>query len=221
MSAREGSGCHSSAVSDPAARSLLLVHGAGSGPWIFESWSADFPHVRVHAPDLHERLDVAHASMHDYANRVVSAAATLPRPVALCGWSMGGLVVLMAAARVRPHSVVLIEPSPPAEAQGFAPDTALRRGTFDPEQVYGTFPPGVVARPESEFARAERKRGISVPALPCPSLVVSGDEFPEERGTRVAALYGAKERRFPGLDHWGLILDPQVRSAIAAFLATA
>ncbi len=155
-------------MSERVAASLLLVHGAGNGPWIFDGWANDFPRLRVRTVDLHEGLDIARASMHDYADSLGAAAGQLPRPVSLCGWSMGGLVVVIAAERVRPHSVVLIEPSPPAEAQGFAPDTALRPGTFDPEQVYG-----------------------------------------------------AKERRFPGLDHWGLILDPRVRETIAAFLETA
>jgi hypothetical protein len=49
--------------------------------------------------------------------------------------------------------------------------------------VYGSFPSDMRARPESLFARAERKRGISVPSLPCPSLVIYGDEFP--RGARL------------------------------------
>jgi pimeloyl-ACP methyl ester carboxylesterase len=56
-------------------------------------------------------LDVANASHGDYANRVVLEAEALPQPVCLCGWSMGGLAVLQAAVRVRPHSLVLLETS--------------------------------------------------------------------------------------------------------------
>lgn len=203
-------------VRAPAA--LLLVHGAGSGPWVFDGWEDDFPGLRVHAVDLHARLDIRIASMDDYAGRLVEAAQSLPQPVALCGWSMGGLVALVAAARVRPHSVILIEPSPPAETQGIAADAELPTGTFDPEQVYGPFPPGMRARPDSARARAERKRGISVQELPCPSLVVYGDEFTEERGRRIARFYGSAERYFPGLDHWGLVTDPRVPRAVAHVL---
>jgi pimeloyl-ACP methyl ester carboxylesterase len=57
--------------------------------------------------------------MADYAERVVSAARALPRPVSVCGWSMGGLVALQAAASARPQSVILIEASPPGEVEGF------------------------------------------------------------------------------------------------------
>lgn len=198
--------------------SLLLVHGAGSGPSVFDDWPQAFPRLRVAAVDLQEGVDVPSASMSDYAERVVAAAGVLPRPVALCGWSMGGLVVLQAAAHVRPHSVILIEASPPGEVQGFNPDVAVATGTFDPEEVYGRFPPGVRVRPESVLARAERKRGISVRHLPFPSLVIFGDAFRDERGTPIAQLYGSEERDFPGLDHWDLVRDRRVREGIADFL---
>ena len=70
------------------------------------------------------------------------------------------------------------------------------------------------ARPESSLARAERKRGISIPSLPCPALVAYGDEFAEERGHALAAHYGAEELHLPGLDHWGLVLDERVREEL-------
>jgi pimeloyl-ACP methyl ester carboxylesterase len=68
--------------------SLLLVHGAGSDSAIFDDWPQAFPRLRVAAVDLQEGIDVAGASMTDYAKRVVAAAGVLPQPVALCGWSM-------------------------------------------------------------------------------------------------------------------------------------
>jgi pimeloyl-ACP methyl ester carboxylesterase len=156
--------------------------------------------------------------MVDYAAAVVAAARELPAPAVLCGWSMGGLAVLMAAAEARPQRVVLLEPSAPAEVQGVH-DVPPAEGVFDPEAEYGPFPPGQRARPESLTARAERKRGVSLPALPCPSVVVYGDEFRELRGHGIAALYGSDELDFPGLDHWDLVLDPRVRHAVAARLA--
>lgn len=196
----------------------MLVHGAGSGPWVYGGWSDYFPGLTVVPVDLQDGIDVATASHGDYAQIVVEAATTLAGPVVLCGWSMGGLVVLQAAERVRPHSVVLLEPSPPAEVQGFSPDTEVADGAFDPEVVYGTFPPGMRARPESSRARAERKRGISIPTLPCRSLVIYGDAFREERGNSIARLYGSDEFDFPGLDHWALVRDPRVRTSVRDWL---
>ncbi len=77
---------------------------------------------------------------------------------------------------------------------------------FDPEGVYGPFP--VRARPESTLARAERKRGISVPSLPYPTLVVTGDDFREERGA-VAAHYAAEQLDLGGRNHWELVLGKE------------
>ena len=84
--------------------------------------------------------------------------------------------------------------------------------------VYGSFPSDMRARPELLFARAERKRGISVPSLPCPSLVIYGDEFREERGLPLVSLYGSEGYDAPGLDHWGLVRDRRVCEKIIRFL---
>ena len=195
----------------------MLVHGAGSGPYVFDGWPASFPGVDLVAVDLQDGLDVASASHDDYARRAADAALAARRPLALCGWSMGGLVVLQAAARVRPAAIVLLEASAPGEVQGFQ-ESEIHKGTFDPEEIYGAFPPGMPARAESLFARGERKRGISVPALPCPSLVVYGDDFPDDRGRALAELYGSDVRAFPGLAHWDLVLRPEVPAAVADWL---
>lgn len=196
----------------------MLVHGAGSGPWVWQGWSEALPGMSVTAVDLHRGRDVAATSMWDYTASVYEAAEVMPTPLALCGWDMGGLVVAMAARTLRPESVVLIEPSPPLEVRG-EEDVLLERGTYDPEEIAGPFPPGMAPRPESALARAERLRGISVPSLPCRSLVVSGRRFGEERGRRIAELYGSEHEEFPDLDHWDLVLDPRVPPTVARFLA--
>lgn len=198
--------------------SLLLIHGGGSGAWIFESWYRQFPGMVVRAVGLQENVNVDRAGMGDYARVVVEASRRLPSPASLCGWSMGGLVALMASQWVRPHALVLIEPSAPAEIQGIHPEVELVHGRFDPEEVYGRFPSGQKARLESSLARSERKRGISLPIVPCPTLVVYGHDFPDERGRAVARLYGSDEHHFPDLGHWGLITDERVPKAIACYL---
>jgi Alpha/beta hydrolase family len=196
-------------------RSLLLAHGAGSGPWVFDGWADVFPDVEVEAVDLMAGLNVAEASMSNYAAVIVRAAEWLPRPRALCGWSSGGLAAMMAARQAEADLLILLEASAPGEVQGFDESVALRSGTFDPEETYGAFPPGMRARPESLLARAERKRGVSVPELPCPALVVYGDEFQQERGRALAAYYGAEELALSGLDHWDLVLDERARGYLS------
>ena len=185
---------------------------------MFRGWAEAFTDTEVYAVDLHAGLDVAEASMQNYEAAVACAAGLLGRPLAIVGWSMGGLAATMAARRVLPEALVLLESSPPGEVQGFDDAVPLGRGTFDAEEVYGSFPDGIPARPESLLARAERKRGISVPSLPGRTLVVSGREFQEERGSRLAAFYGAEELSLPEADHWDLVLAPAVRDAIARWL---
>jgi pimeloyl-ACP methyl ester carboxylesterase len=158
------------------------------------------------------------ASMDDYASAIAGSAARVPGSVAVCGWSMGGLAAMMAARESQPDHLVLLEPSPPAEVQGTDKAVELAGGTFDAEEAYGAFPPGIRARRESALARAERKRGIAVRSLPGRTLVVDGKSFPDDRGRRLAAHYGAEELEFRDLDHWGLILDRRVPRAIASWL---
>jgi pimeloyl-ACP methyl ester carboxylesterase len=104
---------------------------------VFDAWPGSFPQWQVLTPDLHADLDLSTASMNDYANVAVMAAAP-PVPdalVALYGWSMGGLVALMAAPIVRPDALVLLEPSLPAELAGQDPHVPVNAGTFEPAEL--------------------------------------------------------------------------------------
>jgi pimeloyl-ACP methyl ester carboxylesterase len=191
---------------------FLLVHGAGTGPWVFDGWEGK-------AIDLQAGLNVEAASMLNYEAVVTAHAGLLGRPLVLVGWSMGGLAAMMAARRAQPDRLVLVEPSPPAEVQGFHLEVPIHEGAYDPEEVYGRFPEGVRARAESLLARCERKRGVSVPSLPCPTLVVYSDLFADERGRPVAAFYGAEELHVPAASHWELVLGKTVPAEIVKWSA--
>jgi hypothetical protein len=191
----------------------LLVHGAGSGPWIFDSWLDAFPGLDVRAVDLPV---AAGASMGDYAAAI--AGATCPRAGRGLRLEHGRPRGDEAARETEPDQLVLLEPSPPAEIQGSDATVELAGGTFDPEDAYGAFPPGIRGRPESTLARAERKRGIAVRSLPGRTLVIYGKSFPDDRGRRLAAHYGSEHLEFPDLNHWGLVLERRVPRAIASWL---
>jgi pimeloyl-ACP methyl ester carboxylesterase len=204
-----------------AARILVCLHGAGSCASVFDGWRASFPGWNVVAPDLQAGLELSTASMDDYVVAAVSAAtlATPASEVALCGWSMGGLVALMAAERIRPAALVVLEPSLPAEIGGVHAEVPLQRGTFDPMEVYGSWPGDPPTRLESNWALAERRRGISVPSVRCPLLVVASKTYRDKRGASVADFYHGELACFPALHHVSLVTQVIVREAIFQWLS--
>jgi pimeloyl-ACP methyl ester carboxylesterase len=197
------------------------VHGSGSGPWAFDGWADSFPGATVEAVDLQAGLDLARASIADYADAVVRAAARLPRPLALVGWSLGGLVAMCAAERVRPDALVLLDSSPPLEVQGLRAEVVPAPGTFDPVGTGSIAPPGRRHRRESSLAMGQRDRGVSVPSLPVGTrtLVVFGDRFRHDRGPILAAHLGADQLDAGPVTHSDLVSDEALRDCIASWLA--
>jgi hypothetical protein len=200
-----------------ATPTIALAHGATSGPWVFDDWVDALDGWDVRVPDLQEGLDVAHASMRGYAGRLIEAAGGA-RPLVFGGWSMGGLVAMMAAAELGPAGLVVIEPSAPLEVAGGDHSVEPAPGTYEAEDVYGPQPAGTIHRTESLLARQERHRGISVPAVPCPLLVVAGRDHAEDRGRAIASHYGGDLITFHGLGHGALVRDTQPRGAVATWL---
>jgi pimeloyl-ACP methyl ester carboxylesterase len=142
---------------------------------------------------------------------------------------MGGLVAMMAAARRTPEALVVIEPSLPldllpervGDAPGAAPGAAPRVGTYDAADEYGPPEPRTRHRPESTFALDERRRGISVPHLRCPVLVVAGRSYVDVRGRPVAEHYGAELLELPHLGHADLVRDETAVRAVMAWVRRA
>jgi hypothetical protein len=113
----------------------------------------------------------------------------------------------------------LLEASAAAEIQGSNPCIELVAGTFNPDEIYGPSAFAFPSRRESSVARAERKRGIAIPSLPCPTLVIYGEEFRTERGEAIARFYRTEAHFFEGRSHCDLVLDPEVRERISDFLS--
>jgi pimeloyl-ACP methyl ester carboxylesterase len=201
------------------ASALICLHGAGSYPSLFDDWPTSFPQWAVLAPDLQADLDLPTASMEDYVRAAVRAAReSRCATVALCGWSMGGLVALLAAGMMQPAAVIALEPSPPAEIAGVHANIAIEPGTFDPDEVNGAWPDNPPTRRESGWALAERQRGISVPTVSCPLLVVASRTYATTRGRPIADFYGGDLLEFPDLHHVSLVDEAAVRTAILSWL---
>jgi pimeloyl-ACP methyl ester carboxylesterase len=107
--------------------SILLVHGAATGAWVWDAWRRELGGLgwQVNVLDLrgHGRsmpADLATVTMEDYVADVASvtvqiAAAQGVHPI-VGGWSLGGMVAMMYAAQ-HPETpgLLLFDPMLPAE----------------------------------------------------------------------------------------------------------
>lgn len=96
-------------------RAALLVHGAGGGGWEWNVWRGVFEAagIAVAAPDLQPvAAGLAATGFDDYLQQARDALEVLPRPRAVVGASLGGLVALGIADAA--DAVVLVNPLPPA-----------------------------------------------------------------------------------------------------------
>ena len=134
--------------------SLLLVHGAANGAWVWDAWRAALKLLgwQVNVLDLrgHGRslpADMTGVSMEDYVSDIESVAGQIAahygRYPVIGGWSMGGLLAMMhAAGHPETPALLLFAPSPPLEVQGKGTPEGIRRtplAPFGPE-LYGIYP---------------------------------------------------------------------------------
>ena len=143
--------------------SLLLVHGAANGAWVWDTWRRHLQPFGwvVNVLDLrgHGRslpVDFSLVTMEDYVADLTSvagqiAAGTGAHPV-VGGWSMGGLITMMyAASHPETPALLLFAPSPPFEVAGRADAEVVRRtpsAPFGPE-LYGLHPDDLEASREA------------------------------------------------------------------------
>ena len=170
--------------------------------------------------------------MSDYADDVTGAAAALSETPVVMGWSMGGLVAIMVAARGHARACVGLAPSTPAARRD--DHLPIRPGVFGPEE-YGITSLDPATQPsmpdlntqeravalesasqESRTARDDRKAGIVVSELPCPLMVVTGSE---DRAWPRSAYDGmhlrAEYLESLGASHWGLVLNRRLLPDLA------
>jgi pimeloyl-ACP methyl ester carboxylesterase len=216
---------------------VILVHGAANSAAVWTYWSAALAadgwpsyaiDLRGHGASA--PTDLSQTGMRDYLDDVRQLAEQLRERPVIVGWSMGGLVAIMAAEAGLARACVGLAPSTPAETVDEG--VTLRVGEFGPAEygITSRDPDDQSAMPdldheerlvalgslgqESRYARDERQRGIVVSSLPCPLLIVTGTgdrQWPRERyaGLHLPAEHLVME----GASHWGLVLN---RRALAA-----
>jgi pimeloyl-ACP methyl ester carboxylesterase len=218
---------------------VVLVHGAANSAAVWTYWSAalaadGWP---TYAIDLRGHgasalTNLSKTSMRDYLADVRQLTGQLRERPIIVGWSMGGLVAIMAAGAGAARACVGLAPSTPTQKM----DTTawLRVGDFGPEEygITSRDPDDQPAMPdmdreerlialgslgrESRYARDERQRGIVVSSLPCPLLIVTGTDDRQWPRERSADLHLPAEHVVgEGASHWGLVLN---RRALASMV---
>src|SRR4051812_15953427 len=84
---------------------IVLVHGAANSATVWTYWqealaSAGWPSyaIDLRGHGASSPVDLSNTSMNEYAADILSLIAQLRQRPILVGWSMGGLVAMMAAA---------------------------------------------------------------------------------------------------------------------------
>lgn len=110
---------------------LLFVHGAGCGGWVWENflpyfadrgWNSAAVSWRGHPPSPTLSPDeFVGVTLHDYVEDVDVAVAAVDGPVVVVAHSIGGLVALKHAeiGFTQPAGLALLAPAPPSEVGGY------------------------------------------------------------------------------------------------------
>jgi len=163
MSATPTSRAHTLLVGGDDRPPVILVHGAANSGCVRTFWRDELARHgwSSHAIDLRGHgasaaADLGITRMADYADDVIAFARTLRQAPVVVGWSMGGLVAMMAAMLRNAWACVGLAPS--TSARVFDASVALRIGVFGPEEYVM----------ESRMVRDERKAGIVIARRPVP-----------------------------------------------------
>jgi pimeloyl-ACP methyl ester carboxylesterase len=225
---------------------IVLVHGAANSGTVWAIWQKELAErgwpsyaISLRGHFRSGPRDLSRTTMQDYADDVASLVEQLVAPPVLLGWSMGGLVAMMVAARREAVACVGLAPSTTARAVD--PSVELRSGEFGPEEygITSDDPDEQPAMPdldceereialaslgrESRLARDERKAGVVIESLPCPLLIVTGAADTQWPRSKYDGLWlQADFVEVEGASHWGLVLSrralAQAAPAVVAWL---
>ncbi|GMV37100.1 MAG: hypothetical protein AMXMBFR61_16080 [Fimbriimonadales bacterium] len=217
---------------------VVMIHGAGGGGWEYDSWRPVFENAgwTVVAPDLMpSEKGLAETTFDDYVTQVVEVCRKHER-VVLVGASMGGIIALKAAEKVRPIAVVLVNGSAPKGLSGRdepaqeVPDIIRWAG--------GPIEDSRTAMPDSDEATIQKawkrwrdesgkviraiREGVEARRPGCSVLVVIGredDTIPPETSRRVAEAMAADVHEYAGMSHVGPLLGKRAAEVAGAVVA--
>jgi len=221
---------------------LLLVHGALTGSWLWteiaaflaeRGWEAHAVNLRGHFTS--DVADLGDTTMRDYADDIGVALRQIGRPAVLIGWGIGALAAMLHAERHPVLGLVLLAPSPPADALPRRPDqhelhavpaiydAAWWGWTGSREELRERMPDMdddelekmselLAGAHESGRARRERMQGVPIDVtrfVDIPSLVIGAgldDVIHPAEARRTADLIGASYDYVPSASHFGLVM---------------
>lgn len=218
-------------------RSALLVHGAGGGGWEWNLWRDVFASsgMQVIAPDLQPVADGLPATrFDDYQRQVRTALEALPRPRAVVGASLGGLLAMRVAEAA--DALVLANPLPSAPWHvdlplrawpGIVPwrrDARLsstRRALPESDDATALFA-FRHWRDESGAVLRDAYAGLAVERPACPVLFMlsrQDEDIPAAIPRAMAAAWAADVLETPSGSHVGPLLGRHAASIAAQAVA--
>ena len=230
---------------------LLLVHGALTGSWLWteiaaylaeRGWEAHAVNLRGHFTS--DVADLDETTMRDYADDIGVALRHIGRPAVLIGWGIGALAAMLHAERHPVLGLVMLAPSPPADALPRRPDEYELRAvpaiydaawwgwTGSRDELRERMPDMeddelekmselLAGAHESGRARRERMQGVPIDATrlaALPSLVIGAgldDVIHPTEARRTADLLGASYEYFPSASHFGLVMGARTWPEVA------
>ena len=217
--------------------SVLMVHGGGGGAWEWAVWRGVFESagLRVHAPDLQPAAGGLEATgLRDYLAQVRAALEALPKPRAVVGASLGGL--LASACADAADALVVVNPLPPAPWHARLPArewpavvpwqrdarlTGTRAALPDADEATALFA-FRHWRDESGRAMREAQAGLAVPRPGCPVLCIASmadEDVPPALTAALAREWDASLLRAQAASHVGPLLGRGAADCAAQALA--
>jgi pimeloyl-ACP methyl ester carboxylesterase len=217
--------------------SALFVHGAGAGGWEWNAWRGMFAAsgLETVAPDLvTSSTGLENTGFDDYLQQIRGSLRWMPRPRALIGASLGGL--LAAAASNDADALVLVNPLPPSPWQAQLPRrewpdivpwrrdarlSSTRRALPDADDATALFAYRHW-RDESGAVMRAAYAGITVVRPACPVLCIASqldEDVPPALTAALALAWQADLLRAAAISHAGPLLGRHAADVAAQVLA--